>query len=117
MTDAKTAELAKHMENAFLAMKVSFCCQFWEIARQIGVDYPELRELFLLDPRVNPSHTFVFDGHPYWDTPCLNNDVTAIAETYDAAFLKSLIAYNDRNRHVFGEKRSFCPPSNNMDMP
>ena len=44
VTDAKTAELVKYMENAFLATKVSFCCQFWEIARQIGVDYPELRE-------------------------------------------------------------------------
>lgn len=105
VTNTKTAELVKHMENAFLATKVSFCVQFREIARQIGVDYAELRELFILDPRVNPSHTFVFDDQPYWDTPCLNNDVTAIAETYDAAFLKSLIAYNDRNRAERGVKK------------
>ena len=98
MTDAKTAELVKYMENAFLATKVSFCCQFWEIARQIGVDYPELRELFILDPRVNPSHTFVFDDYPYWNTLCLNNDVTAIADAYDAELLKSVIAYNKKCR-------------------
>ena len=94
MTDAKTAELVKYMENAFLATKVSFCCQFWEIARKIGVDYPELRELFLLDPRVNPSHTFVFDETPFWDSDCLNKDLPAIAGTYDAEFLDAMIRYN-----------------------
>ena len=104
VTDAKTAELVKHMENAFLATKVSFCVQFWEISRQIGVDYPELRELFLLDPRVNPSHTFVYNDQPFWDSRCLNSDVSAIAEAYDAELLKAMIAYNDRNRRIDGKR-------------
>ncbi len=52
ITDTKTAELAKYMENAYLATKVGFCTQFWFTAGQIGVDYEELRELFVLDPRV-----------------------------------------------------------------
>ena len=60
ITDAKTAELVKYMENAFLATKVSFCNQFYRIAESAGVNYEELRELFILDPRVNPSHTFVY---------------------------------------------------------
>lgn len=98
ITDAKTAELVKYMENAYLATKVSFCCQFWEIANKIGVSYPELRELFVLDPRVNPSHTFVSDDRPYWDSRCLNQDVPAIAEAYDAELLKAVIAYNHGNR-------------------
>lgn len=102
MTDAKTAELVKYMENAFLATKVSFCCQFWEIAKKIGADYPELRELFLLDPRVNPSHTFVDDERPFWDSNCLNKDVAAITDAHDAAFLKSVIAYNWQNRLIYG---------------
>ena len=102
MTDTKTAELVKYMENAYLVTKVSFCCQFWEIANKIGVNYPELRELFLLDPRVNPSHTFVFDEHPYWDSPCLNKDVPAIANTYDADFLKAVIRYNSGNLLFYG---------------
>lgn len=98
ITDAKTAELAKYMENAYLATKVSFCCQFWEIANKIGVNYPELRELFILDPRVNPSHTFVFDERPYWDSRCFNQDVPAIADAYGAELLNAVIAYNARNR-------------------
>lgn len=43
------------MENAFLAKKVSFYFQFWEITKNIGVDYELLRELFIAGPRVNPS--------------------------------------------------------------
>lgn len=95
MTDSTTAELAKYMENAWLATKVSFCQQFSRLAAKCGVRYEELRELFILDPRVNPSHTFVYDDHPYWDSHCLNKDVPAIAEWGDADLLKAVIAFNE----------------------
>lgn len=98
VTDAKTAELAKYMENSWLATKVSFCNQFCNIAEDIGVNYEELRELFILDPRVNPSHTFVYRDHPYWDSHCLNKDVPAIAETYDAKLLKDVIKFNEEQK-------------------
>ena len=83
------------MENSFLATKVSFCIQFYEIAKQYGIDYEDLRELFILDPRVNPSHTFVYEDSPYWDSHCLNKDVLAISETTDAKLLKSVYRYNE----------------------
>lgn len=98
MTDAKSAELAKYMENAWLATKVSFCNQFYNIANAAEVDYEELRELFILDPRVNESHTFVYRDHPYWDSHCLNKDVAAIAERYDADLLKEVIKFNERQK-------------------
>ena len=98
ITDSKTAELVKYMENAYLATKVSFCNQFFQIAEKAGVDYEELRELFVLDERVNPSHTFVYRDKPYWDSHCLNKDIPAIAEYFDAPFLKSVIAFNDSCR-------------------
>lgn len=93
-TDSRTAELVKYMENSWLATKVSFCRQFFEIAENEGVSYEELRELFIMDPRVNPSHTFVYRDHPFWDSHCLNKDVPAIAITEEAEFLKAVIAYN-----------------------
>ena len=98
ITDAKTAELVKYMENSYLATKVSFCQQFYNLAEQIGVDYEELRELFILDPRVNPSHTFVYRDKPYWDTVCLNKDVTAIAEVFNAPLLKDIIKFNENQK-------------------
>ena len=95
LTDSTTAELAKYMENSFLATKVSFCVQFWELANQLGVDYTELRELFLCDPRVNRSHTFVYEDHPYWKSHCLDKDLVAITSDLYAPFLRNVINYNE----------------------
>lgn len=88
------------MENSFLATKVSFCIQFFDIAQKIGVNYEELRELFILDPRVNPSHTFVYKGTPFWDSHCLNKDVPTIANLYDADLLKSVIDFNEKHKKM-----------------
>ena len=79
-TDAKTAELCKYMENSFLALKVTFCNEFYRLSRALGVDYNELREAWLLDPRIGRSHTFVYEDHPFYDSHCLNKDVPAIIE-------------------------------------
>jgi UDP-glucose 6-dehydrogenase len=96
IVDAKTAELAKLMENSWLATKVSFCNQFYDIAESKDVCYEELRELFILDPRVNPSHTFVNRSQPYWDSHCLNKDVPEASK--DAPLLQSVIAFNESQK-------------------
>lgn len=108
IVDSRTAELVKYMENSWLATKVSFCVQFFELARNYSVDYETLRELFTLDPRVNPSHTFVYEDSPYWESHCLDKDVLAIVEDNElsttlkenkencAQFLKDVIEYNRR---------------------
>ena len=101
ITDSKTAELSKYMENSWLATKVSFCSQFFEIAEKEGVSYEELRELFILDPRVNPSHTFIYRDHPYWESHCLDKDVPAIAISEDAEFLQGVIEYNRKRKKEF----------------
>lgn len=98
IVDSRTAELVKYMENSFLGTKVAFCTQFYEIAKQIGVNYEELRELFILDPRVNPSHTFVYDEHPYFKSHCLDKDIPAIAETYDAELLMAVLRFNKKQK-------------------
>jgi len=94
ITDSRTAELVKYMENAWLATKVTFCRQFFDIAEKEGVKYEELRELFIMDPRVNPSHTFVYRDRPFWDSHCLNKDVPAITIYEGATFLQNVIDYN-----------------------
>lgn len=98
-TDSRTAELCKYMENCFLAMKVAFSNQFYEIAEFFDVDFEELRSLWLMDPRIGQSHTAVyperaFGGH------CLPKDLRAIIaatkEFGGSPFLEALLAYNDR---------------------
>ena len=89
IVESKVAELTKFMENSFLATKISFCNSFFNVCEKENISYEELRELFILDPRVNPSHTFVYRDTPYWDSHCLNKDVTAIANQYDMKLLKN----------------------------
>jgi nucleotide sugar dehydrogenase len=76
-TTWETAELAKYMENCFLALKVTFCNEFARVAKSIGVEYTELRELFVLDERMGASHTWVYNEKPYYDSHCLNKDIPA----------------------------------------
>ena len=75
--DAKTAELAKYMENCFLATKVTFCNQFYDIAQAMGVNYNKLRETWLLDPRIGRSHTFVYPDNRGFGGSCLPKDLSA----------------------------------------
>lgn len=47
-TSARTAELCKYMENCFLATKVAFVNQFFDLANHFEVDWDDLRCLWLL---------------------------------------------------------------------
>jgi UDPglucose 6-dehydrogenase len=77
---AVTAELAKYMENAFYAVKVTFCNEFYDLARAFGVDPNELREAWLADPRISRDHTFVYPDSRGFSGRCLPKDVTAIIQ-------------------------------------
>ena len=98
VVEPELAELVKFMENSFLATKVSFCQAFFNVCEKIGINYEELRELFILDPRVNPSHTFVYKDTPYWNSHCFNKDVPAIADQYDMKLLKDMIKFNEKQK-------------------
>ncbi len=98
IVEPKVAELVKFMENSFLATKVSFCQSFYNVCLEENINYSELRELFILDPRVNPSHTFVYKDTPYWDSHCLNKDVPAIAKQYEMSLLNDIIDFNNSQK-------------------
>lgn len=98
IVNSKLAETEKYMENSYLGVKVAFCVQFYEICKKLGINYEELRELFILDPRVNPSHTFVYDEHPYYDSHCLKKDIPAIAYFTDAELLKNVNDFNTKQK-------------------
>lgn len=100
IVDSKTAELVKFMENSFLATKVSFCNQFYNICQKYGISYEELRELFILDKRAGESHTFVYKDKPYWDSHCLNKDVSYIAYNEDAELLKDICKFNNKQKNL-----------------
>lgn len=76
--DSMTAELAKYMENSFYSTKVTFCNQFYDLAKALDIDYNKLRETWLLDPRISRSHTFVYPDNRGYGGSCLPKDTAAI---------------------------------------
>lgn len=98
MTDAKAAELCKYMENCFLATKVAFVNQFYDLAQAYGVNYNELRELWLADERIGRSHTIVTEARGYRGR-CLPKDIAAIIQAAKplggAPLLEAIDQYND----------------------
>ena len=98
-TDYKTAELAKYMENCFLALKVTFCSEFATIAKDFDISYPQLREIFVLDERMGDSHTFVNPEQPYYDSHCLNKDIPGLIQQTDKAHLmRAMLDINKKKR-------------------
>jgi UDP-glucose 6-dehydrogenase len=89
------------MENAFLATKVAFANQFYDLARAAGVDYEDVRRLFLLDERVGASHTEVHPERGFGGR-CLPKDMKSIVAwarpRADATLLEDVLEYNDRLR-------------------
>ncbi len=107
--DSTTAELCKYMENSFLACKVVFCNEFYRIAKKLNINYNVLRELFCLDPRINKSHTFVYEDYPFYDSKCFNKDLPAIISTmkknnYNAKFIKNIISRNEEFKKDYKNK-------------
>lgn len=100
---AEQAELAKYMENVWLAAQVSFAWQFELLARAIGVDYWELREIWALDPRVSKWHTATFSQRPGYGGKCLPKDVAAITSLghdrgCDVSWLEAMQIFNQSLR-------------------
>lgn len=98
---AKEAELIKYMENSFLAMKVSFVNEFYDIARAFDIDWHIVREGWLLDERVGRPFTSVFKNNRGYSGKCLPKDVNAITRAsiekgHTPTLLQSMIEFNEK---------------------
>jgi UDPglucose 6-dehydrogenase len=78
---AREAELAKHATNAFLALKVTFANELFDLASALDVDYEMVREALAGDPRIGPSHLDVLDGgYRGYSGQCLPKDTKALLQ-------------------------------------
>lgn len=102
--DPTTAEMIKYMANCYLATKVVFCNEIAKACKKANVEYDDVREGWLMDFRVNPSHTIVYENQPYYDSHCFNKDVPAFANQFDIELLKDVIKINDKNKELNNEK-------------
>jgi UDPglucose 6-dehydrogenase len=62
-TTTTAAEMTKFVINCFLATKVSFFNEMYQVCNKLDIDYDEVLNLTLTDKRIGSSHTKV----PGWD--------------------------------------------------
>ena len=79
-TDIKTAEMIKYMSNAFLATKVIFANEIYQICKKLDIDYREVSKLVALDERIGKSHLMVpgEDNCFGFSGTCFPKDINAL---------------------------------------
>ena len=104
-TGAKTAEMTKYFINCFLATKVTFANQMFQICLDNNIDYDKVCEYALYDERIGKSHLAVPgpDGDLGFGGHCFPKDLAAMMffgslDDGDASFLKAVQEYNDKCR-------------------
>jgi UDPglucose 6-dehydrogenase len=101
ITRAETAEMVKYFTNCFLATKVTFANQMYEICNETGIDYDKVCEYALYDERIGKSHLAVPgpDGDLGFGGHCFPKDLAAMIafadkNGADEYFLKAVEVFN-----------------------
>jgi UDPglucose 6-dehydrogenase len=103
-TDPTYAEMIKYVTNCFLATKVSFANEMYDVCEGLGVDYDKVIEYACYDERLGTSHWSVPgpDGDRGYGGHCFPKDVKALIKVaIDNDLLpQMLIATDDKNNEV-----------------
>ena len=79
-TDSTVAEMVKYLTNSFLAVKVSFANEIYNLCNSLGIDYDKVVEYSLHDERLGSTHWSVPgpDGHMGFGGSCFPKDLNAL---------------------------------------
>lgn len=79
----EVCELFKYTVNCFLATKVWFFNEIYELSEKLGFEYNDLRDILRLDPRIGESHTQVpgHDGKFSYNLSCFPKDCDSLRYT------------------------------------
>jgi UDPglucose 6-dehydrogenase len=104
-TSSTIAETIKYVTNTFLAMKVSYANEIYQLCEKLGVDYDKVIEYARYDDRLGNSHwavpgpdgDFGFGGH------CFPKDIAALQHVMgilniDSIMLNATIKKNEMMR-------------------
>lgn len=103
-TNSTYAEMVKYVTNSFLATKVSFANEMYEICKKLYIDYDKVIEYACYDERLGKSHWSVPgpDGDFGYGGHCFPKDVKALIKVAEINKLHPimLIAANTKNEQI-----------------
>jgi UDPglucose 6-dehydrogenase len=100
------AEMAKYVANSFLAVKVTYANEVFDLCKRLRIDYEPVRDIVASDPRIGASHLDVFDsGYRGYGGKCLPKDSKSLLDLARSAGveLKVLAAAADVNADLGAE--------------
>jgi UDPglucose 6-dehydrogenase len=78
---AAEAEMAKYVANSFLAVKVSFANEIFDLCDRMRIDYADVRDIAAADERIGASHMDVLDGgYRGYGGKCLPKDTKSLLD-------------------------------------
>ena len=94
--------LAKYARNSFLALKVAFFNQIYDLCDALDVEYDAVAHYTTMDERIGDSHSFITDKRGFGGH-CFPKDVNALIRTaqrdnVELSILKEALDYNRRVR-------------------
>lgn len=80
LMSATEAEFLKYVTNTFLAMKVSFCNEMFDIAEKLGIKWSDLTDILSMDGRLGSTHWKVPgpDGHRGFGGSCVKPETLVL---------------------------------------
>jgi len=102
------AEMVKYFTNAFLATKVSFANEMFQLCNKLDIDFNKMIDCVLYDKRIGKSHLNVPgpDGKFGFGGSCFPKDINALMFLFkslnvDSDILKAVIESNLKIRKEF----------------
>lgn len=104
--DERSSEMTKYAANSFLATKITFMNEIANICEKVGANVDQIRRGVGLDSRIGKR--FLYPGIGFGGS-CFPKDVQALERTasengYEFQILRSVLAVNDRQRHLLAEQ-------------
>jgi len=92
--------LAKYFRNSFLATKVTFFNQMYDLCDQLDIDYEQVKSVVTADNRIGHSHSEVTKERGYGGH-CLPKDTQALVQSAlhngcSLSLLREVIRYNKK---------------------
>ncbi len=98
---SEEAEMVKYVTNCFLATKVTFFNEMYDVCKALEIDFEKVKKAALMDERIGSSHTDVpgADGLRGFGGKCFPKDMQALIaiaqnEEVDVMLLESVWAKN-----------------------
>ena len=93
--------MIKLFRNNYLSVKVSFCNEIAEFCNKKNINYENVRNLAVLDPRIGESHTKVpgHDGKNGFGGTCFPKDTNNLKSEMEKINMESYIIKNIVHRN------------------